>query len=356
MLGGLALKWRWRQRREAAGLSTDKPNLVTGSNVQVCWEKFCRYWDVEPRQVPVGPDVTHLTPEGAAAHCDENTIGVVAVLGSTFDGAYEPVAGIAGALDALAANGGPDVPIHVDAASGGFVAPFVDPDLEWDFRVPRVQSVNASGHKYGLVYPGVGWIIWRDHDALPKDSCSTWTTWVGTCRLSPSISPGRARQVVAQYYMFLRLGREGYRRVQEVLQHGQLDSPRGRRMEQFALVSKGGPGFRSSRSRSTETAPTRVYDLSEGLRIRGWLVPAYPMPPDLQDISVLRVVVRNGLSRDMAGMLVNDLKSAVAGSSTEVACRPRPPRIHRRVSTTRFLGSQAASMSVWLIQVVYISA
>ena len=169
MLGGLALKWRWRQRREAAGLSTDKPNLVMGINVQVVWEKFCRYWDVEPRYAPIEEGRLQLNAEEALKLVDENTIGVVAILGSTFDGSYEPVKEIADALDALAASGGPDVPVHVDAASGGFVAPFIDPDLEWDFRVPRVRSINSSGHKYGLVYPGVGWVIWRTPEDLPED-------------------------------------------------------------------------------------------------------------------------------------------------------------------------------------------
>ena len=169
MLGGLALKWRWRHRRAQGGLSTDKPNLVMGANVQVCWEKFCRYFDVEARLVPVGPETVHLGAESAAKACDENTIGVVAVLGSTYDGAYEPVAEIATALDALENSGGPYVPMHVDGASGALVAPFLDPKLRWDFRVPRVQSINVSGHKFGLVYPGVGWILWRDNDALPDD-------------------------------------------------------------------------------------------------------------------------------------------------------------------------------------------
>jgi glutamate decarboxylase len=169
MLGGLALKWRWRERMTAAGKPTDRPNLVTGVNVQVCWEKFCRYWDVEPRLVPMEGDRLHLGAEEAAALCDENTIGVVAVLGSTFDGTYEPIGEICAALDRLAAGGGPDVRVHVDGASGGFVAPFVQPDLVWDFRLTRVQSINASGHKYGLVYPGVGWAIWRDAEALPRE-------------------------------------------------------------------------------------------------------------------------------------------------------------------------------------------
>jgi glutamate decarboxylase len=311
MLGGLALKWRWRQRREAAGLPSDKPNLVTGSNVQVCWEKFCRYWDVEHRQVPVGPEVTHLTAEGALAHCDENTIGVVAILGSTYDGAYEPIAEIARGLDGLAAADGPDIPIHVDAASGGFVAPFCDEDLEWDFRVPRVQSINASGHKYGLVYPGVGWIIWRDHQALPQDLVFD-VEYLGGHMPTFALNFSRpGAQVVAQYFMFLRLGREGYRRIQETCCDTanwiseQVDS-----MEQFDLVSHG-PGIPVVAFKMVGERGYTVYDLSETLRARGWLVPAYPMPPDMQETSVLRIVVRNGLSRDLAGILVDDLKTAV---------------------------------------------
>ena len=169
MLGGMALLWRWRARRKAAGLDAARPNLVMGSNVQVCWEKFCRYWQVEPRYVPMVAGRLHLRGAEAAAQCDENTIGVVAIMGSTMDGSYEPVLEISRALDKLQADRGHDVPVHVDGASGGFVAPFLQPDLEWDFRVPRVASINASGHKYGLVYPGVGWILWRAPDALPDD-------------------------------------------------------------------------------------------------------------------------------------------------------------------------------------------
>jgi glutamate decarboxylase len=324
MLGGLALKWRWRQRRQAAGLPADKPNLVTGSNVQVCWEKFCRYWDVEPRQVPVGPEVTHLTAEGAAAACDENTIGVVAVLGSTFDGAYEPVAEISRALDALAAKGGPDVPIHVDGASGGFVAPFIDPDIEWDFRVPRVQSINASGHKYGLVYPGVGWIVWRDKDALPQDLVFD-VDYLGGHMPTFALNFSRpGAQVVAQYYMFLRLGREGYRRVQEACcETADWIATQIGDMEQFKIVSES-PGLPVVAFRIDGDRAYSVYDVSEALRVRGWLVPAYPMPPDMQDMSVLRVVVRNGLSRNLAGILVTDLKAAVARLEKRGAV-PAPP-------------------------------
>jgi glutamate decarboxylase len=311
MLGGLALKWRWRLRRQALGLPVDKPNLVTGSNVQVCWEKFCRYWDVEHRQVPVGPEVTHLTPEGALAHCDENTIGVVAILGSTYDGAYEPVAEISKALDALAADDGPDIPIHVDAASGGFVAPFCDSDLEWDFRLERVQSINASGHKYGLVYPGVGWIIWRHHDALPKELVFD-VEYLGGHMPTFALNFSRpGAQVVAQYYMFLRLGREGYERVQSACcETATWLADQISEMDQFELVTKR-IGIPVIAFKMTGDRGYTVYDVSEALRARGWLVPAYPMPPGLEHISVLRIVVRNGMSRDLAGILMDDLRSAI---------------------------------------------
>ena len=214
MLGGLALKWLWRARMKAAGKPTDRPNLVLGVNVQVCWDKFCRYWDVEPRLVPMDGNRFHLTAEGAVAHCDENTIGVVAVLGSTFDGSYEPVGEICAALDALAASGGPDIPVHVDAASGGFVAPFSQPDLVWDFALPRVHSINASGHKYGLVYPGVGWAIWRDEAALPRDLVFD-VNYLGGSMPTFALNFSRpGSEVLAQYFMFLALGKDGYGEIQ----------------------------------------------------------------------------------------------------------------------------------------------
>jgi glutamate decarboxylase len=181
MLGGLALKRRWRQSRRAAGKGTDRPNMVMGINVQICWEKFCNYFEVEPRYVPMEGGRLHLTGEEAVRLCDENTIGVVAVLGSTFDGSYEPVQEISDALDDLRERTGIDVPIHVDGASGGMVAPFIDPDLVWDFRLPRVASINTSGHKYGRVYPGVGWAIWRDAEALPEELVFRVNYLGGTC-------------------------------------------------------------------------------------------------------------------------------------------------------------------------------
>ena len=219
MLGGMALKWRWRERMSKAGKPTDRPNLVMGANVQVCWEKFCRYWDVEPKLVPMEGNRFHLEAEEAVAACDENTIGVVAILGSTFDGSYEPVKEIAAALDKLESEKGIYVPVHVDGASGGFVAPVLQPDLEWDFRIQRVQSINASGHKYGLVYPGVGWALWRNEDALPRDLVFD-VNYLGGHMPTFALNFSRpGSEVVAQYFMFTTLGREGYRRVMEAAQN-----------------------------------------------------------------------------------------------------------------------------------------
>jgi glutamate decarboxylase len=313
MLCGLALKWRWRARRGEAGAAADRPNLVMGANVQVCWEKFCRYFDVEPRLVAIGQGSYHLMPETAAAHCDENTVGVVAILGSTYDGSYEPVAGIATALDALAKGGGPDVPLHVDAASGGFIAPFLQPKLEWDFRVPRICSITASGHKYGLVYPGVGWALWRDGASLPDDLVFR-VDYLGGEMPTFTLNFSRpGNQILGQYYSFLRLGHRGYTEVQQACQDvaRYLSSELAKR-DAFSLISDGSdiPVF-AWRIRDGYTA-FDPFELSERLRVRGWQVPAYRLPPNAQDTVVLRVVVRNGFSRDLADMLLADIDAAIA--------------------------------------------
>jgi glutamate decarboxylase len=325
MLGGLALLWRWRARRAAAGTTgagaaaagstggPERPNLVMGANVQVCWDKFCRYWQVEPRLVPMEPGRLHLTGPEAAARCDENTIGVVAVLGSTMDGSYEPVAEIAAALDMLQQQTGHDIPVHVDGASGGFVAPFLAPDLEWDFRVPRVASINTSGHKFGLVYPGVGWIIWRDAAALPEDLIFKVNYLGGempTFALNFSRPGG---QVAAQYYNFLRLGFEGYREVQRTCQEvAKYLAAEIRAMGPFELLSDGSDlPVLAFRLADPQRSGYSVFDLSERLRQRGWLVPAYTFPENMQDVAVLRIVVRYGFSRDLAGLFVEDLRAQV---------------------------------------------
>jgi glutamate decarboxylase len=312
MLGGMALLRRWRERRRAVGADASRPNLVMGANVQVCWEKFCRYWEVEPRKVPMEPGRLHLRGPQAAAWCDENTIGVVAILGSTMDGSYEPVAEISAELDKLAAAGGPDVSIHVDAASGGFVAPFLQPELVWDFQVSRVTSINASGHKYGLVYPGVGWAVWRDAAYLPEDLVFK-VNYLGGEMPTFALNFSRSgANVAAQYYNFLRLGFEGYQRVQQACQDVALHlSGEIAKIGPFELLTEGHdlPVF-AFRVRDDD-APFTVFDLSERLRTRGWLVPAYTFPENMTSTAVLRVVVRNGFSTDLADLLVSDLRKHV---------------------------------------------
>jgi glutamate decarboxylase len=308
MLAGMALKWRWRDRQRAAGKATDRPNMVMGANVQVCWEKFCRYWEVEPRLVPLEGDTFHLTPDRAVAHCDENTIGVVAILGSTFDGSYEPVKEIADALDDLESERGLHVPLHVDAASGGFVAPFLAPDLEWDFRIPRVQSINASGHKYGLVYPGVGWAVWRDKKALPKDLVFD-VNYLGGHMPTFSLNFSRpGSEVVAQYFMFMSLGHDGYTSMMKNLQGIAVHLSKGiSEIGPYSLISKGSdlPVFAFALDPAVKNYT--VFDVSDHLRERGWLVPAYTFPANRQDLSVLRIVVRAGMYIEMADKLLEFL-------------------------------------------------
>jgi glutamate decarboxylase len=309
MLAGLALKWRWRERMRAAGKPTDRPNLVMGANVQVCWEKFCRYWDVEPRIVPVEGERYHLGAKEAVARCDENTIGVVAILGSTFDGSYEPVKEIAAALDDLERDHDLNVPVHVDGASGGFVAPFLQPALEWDFRIERVQSINASGHKYGLVYPGVGWAIWRHKDALPDDLIFN-VNYLGGNMPTFALNFSRpGSEVIAQYFMFMSFGREGYRRILQNAQNVARHLSSGiAEMGPYRLLSDGGelPVFAFALSREIENYT--VFDVSDRLREHGWVVPAYTFPENLQDLSVLRIVVRAGMTYDMADLLLKHLR------------------------------------------------
>jgi glutamate decarboxylase len=309
MLAGLALKRRWAARVDDR---TRRPNLVMGVNVQVCWEKFCRYWDVEPRIVPMSGERYHLDAEHAVAQCDADTIGVVAILGSTFDGSYEPVADIAQALDRLAADGGPDVPVHVDGASGAMIAPFLDPDLSWDFRLPRVASINTSGHKYGLVFPGVGWVLWRDADALPDELIFN-VNYLGGNMPTFALNFSRpGAEVVAQYYTFFRLGFEGFRDVQQSARDVATSlSAEIASMPEFRLISGGDELPVFAFTTSDQVTGWDVFALSRGLRERGWQVPAYTFPADREDLSVLRIVCRNGFSHDLAQALLTDLRSAV---------------------------------------------
>jgi len=311
MLAGLALKWRWRKRMQDQGKPTDRPNMIMGSNVQVVWEKFCRYWDVEPRYLPMGPDRYVITPEQVVEAADENTIAVVAILGTTYTGEFEPIQEIHDALVKLNADNDWEVPLHVDAASGGFVAPFLHPDLSWDFRLPLVKSINVSGHKYGLVYPGVGWVMWRSHEDLPEELVFH-VNYLGGDMPTFTLNFSRAgNQVVGQYYNFLRLGREGYTAVMEVLrENATWLSGEIAKIGPFELVSDGTaiPVFAF---KLRDGLAYSVYDISDKLRQSGWQVPAYTMPEGAEDIAVLRIVIRDGFSRDLASQLLLAIQNAV---------------------------------------------
>ncbi|MGW1502883.1 glutamate decarboxylase [Streptomyces mirabilis] len=311
MLAGMALKRRWMQRN-ADRYPGARPNLVMGVNVQVCWEKFCNFWEVEARQVPMEGDRFHLDPQAAAELCDENTIGVVGILGSTFDGSYEPIAELCAALDQLQERTGLDIPVHVDGASGAMIAPFLDPDLVWDFRLPRVSSINTSGHKYGLVYPGVGWALWRTAAELPEELVFR-VNYLGGNMPTFALNFSRpGAQVVAQYYTFLRLGREGFRAVQQTTR----DLARGlaqriEALEDFRLLTRGDELPVFAFTTAPHVTAYDVFDVSRRMRESGWLVPAYTFPANREDLSVLRVVCRNGFSVDLADLFIEDLSRLV---------------------------------------------
>lgn len=329
-LAGLALKWNWKKKRQKQKKAFDKPNIVMGANVQVCWEKFARYFDVEPRYVPLTKTRYVIGVDEAMAMVDEDTIAVVGILGSTYNGQYEPIKELNDALLELNERTGWDVPLHVDAASGGFVAPFVQPEVEWDFRLPLVRSINVSGHKYGLVYPGVGWIIWRDEAELPEELIFH-VNYLGGDQPTFNLNFSRgASQIIAQYYNFLRLGRQGYRDIMLNLQDtARYIAAQIEDTGHFDLLSddKGLPlvCFKLKRERHYS-----VFDVADHLRERGWIVPAYTLAPDAEHIAVLRVVVREGLSRDMAELLVQDIHRTVDFLDTVVQKQAKQPTAHKK--------------------------
>ena len=315
MLGGLALKWRWKQRiggTNKDAWKTRTPNLVMGSNVQVVWEKFCRYFEVEPRYLPMAEGRYVITPEQVLEAVDEDTIGVVGILGTTYTGELEPIAEICAALDRLEKEKGLDIPVHVDAASGGFVVPFLHPDIVWDFRLPRVVSINVSGHKYGLTYPGIGFVVWRNADELPEELVFR-VNYLGGDMPTFTLNFSRpGNQVVGQYYNFLRLGRAGYTQVMQTLSGtARWLSDELRNSEHFEVVSDGS-AIPVVACRLAGDFGYTEFDVSAGLRTYGWQVPAYTMPDGAEDIAVLRVVVREGFSADLARSLAADLRAVLA--------------------------------------------
>ena len=313
MLGALSLKWKWRGRREQAGKDDSRPNLVFGGDVHVVWEKFCRYFDVEPRIIPLQRDRYTIGPEDIEPHVDENTIGVAAVLGTTFTGHADDIRGINDLLVGIKHDRGLDVPLHVDAASGGFVWPFLYPDSEWDFRLEQVRSINVSGHKFGLVYPGVGWLVFRERSDLAEDLVF-YENYLGKrdATFTLNFSTGSA-MVLAQYYNFVRFGHEGYRYIMDVMQQNTRSLAK--------RIGESG-AFRLIGDESEETLPLVAFQLAEDRGYdefdvasqlaaeRGWMVPAYTLPPNADHVTIMRALVKLTLSHTLASTLADDLAQA----------------------------------------------
>ncbi len=316
MLAGMAAKWRWRARREARGEPTDRPNMVCGP-VQVVWHKFAKYWDIEMREVPMSHGHFCMTAQDVLDRVDENTILVMATFGVTYTGEYEPVAEIAAALDRYQAETGIDVDMHVDGASGAFLSQFCAPDIVWDFRLPRVKSISASGHKFGLAPLGVGWVVWSDTAELPDDLVFHVSYLGGDMPVFQINFSRPAGQIVAQYYDFIRLGRDGYRDVHAAsYATGRHIAEQIPTLGPFELLCDSDPqtGIPTVTWRIAEGEDPgyTLYDLADRLRTRGWQVPAYPLTGDAADISVQRILVRQDVSRDLAGLLLSDLRDAIA--------------------------------------------
>jgi glutamate decarboxylase len=314
MLGALSLKWKWRHRREEAGKDTARPNLVFGGDVHVVWEKFCRYFDVEPRIIPLQPDKYTIGPDDVEPHVDENTIGVAAVLGTTFTGHADDITGINDLLVRLQEKKGLDVPLHVDAASGGFVWPFLYPHSEWDFRLERVRSINVSGHKFGLVYPGIGWLIFRESDDLPEDLVF-YENYLGKtdATFTLNFSTGSA-MVLAQYYNFVRFGHDGYRYIMETMQaNAQSLAKRIADIGDFALIGDGEEQLPLVAFQLDGEHNYDEFDVAGQLASeRGWMVPAYTLPPDADHVKMLRALVKLTLGHSMVTTLADDIAEACA--------------------------------------------
>ncbi|XP_062225768.1 glutamate decarboxylase 2-like [Phragmites australis] len=348
MLAGLAFKRRWQNRRKAAGKPHDKPNIVTGANVQVCWEKFARYFEVELKEVKLREGCYVMNPDEAVQMVDENTICVAAILGSTLTGEFEDVKRLNDLLTAKNKRTGWDTPIHVDAASGGFIAPFLYPELEWDFRLPLVKSINVSGHKYGLVYAGVGWVIWRSKEDLP-DELIFHINYLGADQPTFTLNFSKgSSQIIAQYYQLLRLGFEGYRNVMENCMESARTLREGlQRMDRFTIISKeqGVPlvAFTFKEGKDASLA----FKLSSGLRRFGWIVPAYTMPANLEHMTVLRVVVREDFGRCLAERFLSHLRMALAELDDEAKGGPVPGmRLTIELGPARSAGEEASARVV----------
>jgi glutamate decarboxylase len=328
-LAGLALRTNWRARRAAAGADDRRPNLVMSAAAHVTWEKFCRYFDVEARMLPVARDRFVLDPEQAVHACDERTIGVVGILGTTYTGHFDPIGDLDAALAALNERRGWSIPIHVDAASGGFVAPFAQPDLAWDFRLPTVASINVSGHKYGLVYPGVGWALWRTSADLP-DELVFHDAYLGSDQATFDLNFSKgAGPIIGQYYNLVRLGRAGYARIIARAHDVAAFLADGiTRDGRFDLISAPG-GLPVVCARLVDESRFNAYDLARALRGYGWILPAYTMPPSAEQLTAIRVVVREGFTRDLSQSFLDHLRTSVDDLEKSPPAHPHPHHHNR---------------------------
>jgi len=327
MLCGMAMKWNWRKKREKEGKKTDKPNFVAGSDVQVCWEKFAVYWDIELRHAPMKKENGYrVSMEDLVALCDENTIGVLGILGTTYTGEYQDIKELDRLISEYNAKTGYDIPIHVDAASGGFVAPFLDPYLEWDFRLDNVKSINVSGHKFGLVAPGVGWAIWRDWSYLPEELIFH-VSYLGGDMPTFALNFSRpGSQVIAQYYNFVRLGFDGYKSIhkaslnvvktlKKLIEASELGEVIMEDIQMPLLAFK---------LKDDEEVDFTVYDISAKLRRYGWQVPAYTLAKGCEDVSILRIVAKEGFSYDLASLLIQHIDEVLKELKAEQPKRIEP--------------------------------
>jgi glutamate decarboxylase len=335
MLAGLAHKWNWRQKRERDGKDATRPNMVTGGNVQIVWKKFLRYFDVEPRIVPLKPGNYRLTAEDLEKYVDENTIAVVAIAGQTFTGEDDDIQGIHDWLDAYEARTGISIPMHIDGASGGFVNPFLYPDYRWDFRLPRVQSINASGHKYGLTPPGLGWVIFRERSVFNEDLVF-YVNYLGGEMPTATLNFSRnAFQIAVQYYQFLRLGFDGYQRIMRQT----LDNAIALRQ---TLVDSGYFNIMNEQQRIPVVAVTldksvtkfNEFDVSNKVREKGWVLSAYSMPANAEEVKSLRVVVRPHINHNVAQMLARDIVNACKYLETHGGSATAP-QLHQHPTENR---------------------
>jgi glutamate decarboxylase len=332
MLAMLAHKRSWQRRREAAGLPSDNPNMVMGADVHTCWEKFTRYFEVEPRIVPMEDGRYTIGAAEVEPLLDERTIGVAGVLGTTFTGQMDDLASIDGLLARVESEQGWRIPLHIDAASGGFLIPFSEPDLEWDFRLPRVRSINVSNHKFGLVYPGMGTVVFREDSDLPEELVFR-INYLGGEMPNYTLNFSRAsNSVILQYFNFLRLGRDGFNEiVASVLANAQALASRLAAIDGIEVLNDGSR-FPIVVVRAAGTDAGRDVDLvmlSHLLRQRGWIVPAYTLPPNAEHITVLRMVIKENFSRDMVELLAHDIGASLHvlahGPSAEARRAPKRP-------------------------------